>query len=273
MSEFNFKNNIIHYEVYGEGKPLIILNGIMMTTKSWEIFKTAFSKNNKLILVDFLDQGASCRMTESYTQKDQVEVLRELYNELGIDKASLCGISYGGEVAIQFAIKYGDLVDKLVLSNTAGRTSPWLRDIGNAWNAAGENENCGQQYYLTAIPVIYSPKFYEDRLDWMKNREKILVPYFNDKTVMATIKRLVISAENYNEVNNLEKITAKTLVISCDEDYLTPMKEQNILKSKIPNSQLVIIPEVGHASMYEKPELWATLVLGFVNLDCNIKLI
>ena len=73
MSEFNFKNNIIHYEVYGEGKPLIILNGIMMSTNSWVIFKDAFSKNNQLILVDFLDQGQSCRMTSSYTQKDQVE--------------------------------------------------------------------------------------------------------------------------------------------------------------------------------------------------------
>ena len=273
MSEFSYKDNLIHYEVYGEGKPLIILNGIMMSTKSWDIFKEAFSKNNQLIMVDFLDQGQSCRMAEAYSQKDQVEVVRELYKVLGLEKASICGISYGGEVAIQFAIKYGDCVDKLILSNTAGRTSPWLRDIGNAWNAAGENENCGKQYYLTAIPVIYSPKFYEDRLDWMKNREKVLVPYFNDKTVMATIKRLVISAEDYNEVANLEKITAKTLIISCDEDYLTPMKEQKLLNEKIANSELVIIPAVGHASMYEKPQLWASLVLGFVNIDCEIKLI
>ena len=63
MADFVFHNGKrIHYEEYGQGKPLIILNGIMMSCASWAEFVEPFSENNRLILVDFLDQGKSDRM-------------------------------------------------------------------------------------------------------------------------------------------------------------------------------------------------------------------
>ena len=55
MAYFEYQGKNVYYETHGEGKPLILLNGIMMSTKSWGIFKEAFSANNRLILLDFLD--------------------------------------------------------------------------------------------------------------------------------------------------------------------------------------------------------------------------
>lgn len=274
MSEFLYQGKNINYEIHGEGKPLLVLNGIMMSTASWNIFVNAFSKHNKLILLDMLDQGKSARMVDQkYSQKEQVEVVKALLDELKIEKVNIVGISYGGEVAIQFAEKYCDRIDKLVLSNTVARTYPLLKDFGDAWNYAGENENPGKQYYFTTIPIIYSARFYEERIEWMRNREKVLVPFMNDANVMKTFKRLVVSAENLDAVANLGNITCQTLIISCDEDILTPTQFQKELHEKIPNSELVILPGVGHASMYEKPQLWGSIVLGFVNTDEEIKLI
>lgn len=274
MSTFNYLGNEVYYEVQGEGKPLLVLNGIMMSTASWGIFRTAFSRNNKLILVDFLDQGKSARMVgKKYTQADQVELVVALLDELKIEKVNMVGISYGGEVAIQFAEKHPDRLDKLCLSNTGARTYPLLKDFGDAWNLAGENENPGKQYYFTTIPIIYSASFYESRIEWMRNREKVLIPFMNDENVMKTFKRLVISAENYDCRADLNKITAKTLIISCEEDFLIPPHFQKELKNEIKNSELVFLPGVGHASMYEKPELWGAIVLGFINTDDEIKLL
>ncbi len=273
MSTFKFLDNEIYYEVHGEGSPILLLNGILMSTASWTNFVTSFSANNQLILVDFLDQGKSERMVgKSYSQADQVEVVRELLNHLNLSKVDICGISYGGEVAIQFSSKYPECVDKLVLSNTTARTSPWLKDLGDCWNLAGAQENPGELYYLTAIPVIYSCGFYEKNLDWMKNRQKMLSVVFNDKVVQATFKRLVKSAENYDARDRLDKIVSKTLVITSKDDILTPPNDQEYLVQNIKNSNLVVLPNVGHASMYECPEVWASLVLGFLNMKTSINL-
>ena len=55
MATLEFQDYSIYYEVYGKGKPLLILNGIMMSTASWQMFIASFSQKNQLILVDMLD--------------------------------------------------------------------------------------------------------------------------------------------------------------------------------------------------------------------------
>ena len=79
------------------------------------------------------------------------------------------------------------------------------------------------------------------------------------------MRRLVDSAETHDCRDELEKITAPTLVISSQYDFLTPLHEQELIVKKLTNVQHVIIPNCGHASMYEQPLLFTSLVLGFAN--------
>lgn len=265
MSILNFKGRNIFYDVQGEGKPMLMLNGIMMSTKSWEPFVKAFTNSNMLVRLDFIDQGQSDKLSNSeYTQSIQVDIIESLLRELKIPKISIVGISYGGEVAILFAAKNPTKVDRLVLFNTTPYTSPWLAQIGYQWNAIGRLRD-GATYYKATIPVIYSPSFYEHRLDWMKKREQILIPIFSNPVFLDAMERLTNSAESYDARKDLASITAPTLIVAADEDFLTPINNQKELHQQIKNSELVILPGVGHASMYEKPLLFVTLVLGFIN--------
>lgn len=266
MAYFTFKNKQVYYEINGShGKPILILNGIMMTTKSWEPFKESLSENNLLIRVDFFDQGQSDLLTnQTYNQDIQVELIKALLKHINVEKVNVVGISYGGEVAILLATKYPELIDRLILFNTTPYTSPWLQDIGRSWNEIAKTRN-GRSYYLATIPVIYSPNFYQSNIEWMKKREKALAPLFSDPIFLDKIDRLTFSAENFDARDKLDKITARTLIVAADEDYLTPLSNQKLLHEQIKNSELVILPGVGHASMYERPLLFTTLVLGFIN--------
>ncbi len=265
MSKLNYKGRNIYYDVQGEGKPILILNGIMMSTKSWEPFVQTFTANNQLLRLDFIDQGQSDKLENSlYTQALQTEIIKALLEELKIKKVNIVGISYGGEVAVRFACEYPSHVDRLVLFNTTPYTSPWLAEIGHSWNQIGKTRN-GQNYYQATIPVIYSPSFYETRLDWMKKREAYLIPVFSNPQFLDAMERLTNSAESYDVRKDLHKIDAPTLIVSADEDHLTPLPNQRALQKMIKDSYMVILPGVGHASMYEKPMLFATLVLGFIN--------
>ena len=266
MAEFLFEGRKVHYEVHGDhGHPLMILNGIMMSTASWKNFIPDFSQNNICILVDFLDQGQSERMTESYDHSIQVRLLEALMQQLPYEKVSIMGISYGGEVAIQFALAYPHRVRRLILCNTCGRTSGWLKKIGDGWNEVAKLGS-GYAYYLTTIPVIYSTRFFEEKADWMENREAFLTEYFGREDVRQALIRLTDSSVSYNVVDRLHEITCPTLILSSSEDVLVPPTEQQLLHEKIPGSVYLTLNGSGHASMYENPAAFAALVLGFTNL-------
>lgn len=267
MALFDFNGKNLYYEIHGEGKPLLLLNGIMMSTASWKEFIEPLSANNKLVLLDMLDQGKSDHMDGPFTQALQVEAVYAFIKEMHLDDLAIMGISYGGEVALQLCVKYPDACERLILFNTTACTGPWLGDIGDAWNLAKDN---WEAYYLTTIPVIYSPKFYKDHNDWMNNRKKVLEPVFSDKVFIDAMVRLTNSAVDYDVRDRLGEIKVPTLVVSCQEDYLTPMAEQEIIAAGIPDAHRVIIPGSGHASMYEQPLLFASLILGFTN-NCKTK--
>lgn len=269
MAELNFMGKKVYYEVHGtSGEPIVILNGIMMSTNSWKPFIEGMSAHNILVLVDFFDQGQSARMTEPYDHSVQVELLHALLEEMSgqlwYEKYTVMGISYGGEVALQYALAHPERVRRLVLANTCARTSGWLRKIGDGWNEVAKTGN-GYAYYLTTIPVIYSTKFFEDRAEWMANREEFLKNYFSNPEVLSALIRLTDSSRDYNVVSRLGEIKCPTLVISSSEDALVPPTEQQILHEGIKGSVYVTINGSGHASMYEAPEAFASLVLGFAN--------
>jgi len=266
MATFTHANRTVYYETYGRGRPLILLNGIMMSTRSWIPFIETFSAHNQLILCDMLDQGQSSKLLgETYTQAIQVEALVALIDHLKLGRVSLAGISYGGEVALQFAVTHPERLERLVLLNTAAYTSPQLLDVGRAWNKAAATGD-GQAYYYTTIPVIYSPAYYERRLEWMKKREAILLPIFSNIDFTAAMIRLTLSAESHDVREKLKDIKAPTLIVSSDQDFLTPIADQRYLAKHIKGASHVVIQDTGHASMYEQPSVFASLILGFVNL-------
>lgn len=264
MPYTNYKNKKIYYEVHGEGTPLVILNGIMMSHGSWQAFVEELSKNNKLILLDFLDQGKSDKMDESYKQDIQVEVVKTVIDELKLEKINLFGISYGGEVALQFALKYEELLNRLILFNTTSYTNPWLQDIGRGWINAAEANN-KEAFYNVTIPIIYSPSFYTKNIEWMNKRKDFLYKVFNEDFLEAMI-RLIESAEGYDIRNKIDKINTNTLVVSSEYDFVTPANEQEYIKEKIKNSTYIMIKDSGHASMYEKPIEFLSILKGYLSI-------
>lgn len=263
MATFSFDGIDLYYEDYGSGEPLLILNGIFMSCASWKPFVEAFSQHNRLLLLDLVDQGQSGKVDHEYTQEIQERAVVAFLDHLGLERAHLCGISYGGEVALRVAAHRPARVDKLVLANTTAHTSPWLLDIGRSWEHA-MNSHDGHVFFATCIPIVYSPAFYQENHAWLAAREEMFVTVFTPATYDA-FARLTRSAETHDEREALATIDAPTLVLSSEYDYVTPWPNQTALVAGIPGAAHVVIPDAGHASMYEKPSEFTAAVLGFVN--------
>jgi pimeloyl-ACP methyl ester carboxylesterase len=271
MATFSFQGLEVYFEDAGKGEPLLVLNGIFMTCASWSSFIPAFTAKNRLILMDFPDQGKSGKMDREYTLAAQADVVLALLGETRLESVNLMGISYGGEVAMKVAASHPERVKKLILSNTAACTSKWLRDIGRSWEYAFRSRD-GHQFFRTCIPIVYSPQFYEKNYAWIAAREEWFVKFFTPE-VYDAFGRLTRSAETHDERENLGRIAAPALVISSEYDFVTPLFQQKELVEKIPNAGHVVIPDAGHAAMYEKPAEFASLVLGFINGNLNIRVV
>ncbi|MDD2561199.1 MAG: alpha/beta hydrolase [Eubacteriales bacterium] len=264
MSTFTFEGRSVYYEVAGTGRPLLMLNGIMMSTKSWEPFLQAITKSgSQPVLVDLLDQGQSEPMGKDFPIILQAKMLEAFLAHLGLLRVDVFGTSYGGEVALNLAALRPDLISRMVLANTVARTNAWLKEIGEAWILAGNNPRA---YYATTIPVIYSPDFYDRRALWMENRKNLLTgTAFASSDFQARMARLTRSAESHDVTNQLDKITCPVLLLSSQQDHITPPEEQAFLHECLPNAELVFLPKTGHASFYERPDLFTALLTGFLS--------
>ena len=263
---FSFKGHNVFYEVDGKGKPLIILNGIMMSTKSWGYLLPSLEEANiQCIRVDFFDQGQSEDFLDyQYRQDHQADLVKGLIDHLHLEKPVIYGVSYGGEVAIVFGIKYPGVASKLILCNTGCWTNPWLKDIGDGWNDIGKTRN-GECYYNVTIPVVYSPQFYDGNQEWMNARKKLLAPgVFSDPHFLGRMERLVHSSETLDERENVHKIQEPCLIVTSEYDMLLPRPQQKFLHDHIPHNSWVMIPDAGHGFMYEDTELLISLVIGYV---------
>jgi 3-oxoadipate enol-lactonase len=271
MPFIKYNNKNIYYEVHGEGNPLIILNGIMMSHMSWSAFLPQLTKDNKVILLDFFDQGKSDKMDKSYKQDLQVEVVKTVIDELGLGEVNIFGISYGGEVALQFALKYNNLVNKLMLFNTTSYTNPWLHDIGRGWLKAALTKD-QEIFYNITIPIVYSPLFYTKNIDWMNKRRELLYGVFKEDFLDGMV-RLIESAEGYDVRERLNEIKANTLVVSSEFDFITPIPDQEYICDNISLAKYVLIRNCGHASMYEKPNEFINILTGFLAIEKEIKIV
>lgn len=266
MAIIKINNVEIYYELTGEsGEVLTILNGIMMSSESWTEVKKDYTRAGYRVLnVDFRDQGKSGSSPIDYEIQQHAEDLEILLNKLDIHKTNILGISYGGQVAMIFAMKYKNRVERLILANTSSGLSNYLKGIGAAWDEAAKLED-GERFFKIAMPLVYSDVFYETHYGWLKEREKSFKSILT-KSWFERYLRLSSSHGNYNIEKEIHNIEAPTLVIGGDRDIVTPYEENYKIYKSIKNAALVMIPECGHASCYEKPREFNIQVLGFLGI-------
>ena len=261
MKELMANGKKITYEIYGEtGDYLLLLNGLMMTDKSWLPLMPTLKENFRVICLNLHDQGCSEKMDGPYTNEIQVDAVLALIDHLGIDKINLIGTSYGGAVGLYFGVKYPDRLKRMMLLNSICYAEPYLLEIGRLWQK-GAASYCVDTYYDSFAPNIYAPRYFEQHYEAIYKRKEMLrgLP----KEYFDSIIRLAQSAENFDLRHRLREITAPVLVVGCDEDYVTPLSQQKFLADNIPNARLITMPETGHGAIYEKSDLVVMLMIGW----------
>ncbi|WP_077369298.1 alpha/beta fold hydrolase [Anaerosalibacter sp. Marseille-P3206] len=264
MPYININNKNIYYREHGSGEVIVFLNGLMMSVASWSPFIKIVSSEYKMLLVDLIDQGRSDSADGQYSQNLNVEILKQLLDELGYEKVHLFGMSYGGEVAQLFTLKYDYMVSSLILSNTTSCTDNHMKELGAIWGSAASTYDASI-FCNAFVKGMYSPLYIEKNNDKLEKMEKQFSKLF-DIEWYERFRRLVKSGHNFNITDRLNEIRVPTLIISSELDVITPLEYQEVLHESIPNSKWIMIKDAGHGCMYEKPPEFVNLIMEFLKV-------
>jgi 3-oxoadipate enol-lactonase len=126
----------INYQIQGSGAPLLMIMGLSFSLLDWgKKFTELLAQHYQLILFDNRDAGLTSPSPRPYNISDMADDAAGLLDALNIPKAHVFGVSMGGAIAQQFALKYPDKLDKLILGCTmAGGNCSQMGDIGGVMN-------------------------------------------------------------------------------------------------------------------------------------------
>jgi pimeloyl-ACP methyl ester carboxylesterase len=184
--------------------------------------------------------------------------LAGLLDALEIEKAHIAGISYGGEVAQAFALKYPQKTVSLILADTVSEVRAELHYVVEGWIDALRSGEASV-FFNATIPWNFSPQFVRANPELMADARK---RYTN--LDFQAVTRLCECFLQVDFTSQLNQIKFPTCIIVGERDLLKGPEYAQILKREIPHAELHVIPGAGHATCWEGFEEFNTIILGFL---------
>ncbi len=265
----------IAYMDEGSGaETILFVHGLGSYAPAWKKTIEGLSKNYRCIAIDLPGYGKSTKGDFSGTMTFYADLINQFAKALNLDEIILAGHSMGGQISIVAALKYADLVKKLILVSPAGIETfsegekAWFR---NALTAKGVmltplqdiETNIGSNFYKMPKGAFFMVR---DRYAMTGAGDEFLW-YCN------IIPKCVRGMVNQPVIRDLPKIKQPTLVVFGDSDALIPNRylhggnTASIAEKAgelIPNSQVEVIKKAGHFVMFEKADEVNGLIAKFL---------
>lgn len=227
---FKLKDAELYYEVYGEGEPLVLLHGNSGSIKDFYQQIPALSKQYKVIALDTRGQGKSLDTSKrDYTYKLFADDVKALADHLKMNKINIAGWSDGGNTGLEFALKYPDSLDKLII-------------IG-----------------ANAFPEGVEKKITDNFINQMDQLKQLNVPEsFNERRLL----KIMLTEPRISQ-KELNKIKSAVLVIAGDRDVIKK-EHTEFMAKQIPFAELKIYKDASHMIPFEKADQLNTDILGFL---------
>ncbi len=283
MSKVILNGNNINYRRVGEGRDLVFVHGLAANHAFWGVeILLELIRNYRVTVFDLRGHGYSDMPASGYTTTDMAGDLLGLVDELEIQKATIIGHSFGGLVALQFAVMHPERVTSLVIADTRVHSlqpTNCPRDWPNSEVALKRLWDLGLN-----IPEDEADSgiWLLERLaqsEWREARDKLkgsplFMPYSNLgsgarsaerwlKLLAETTARKDLTTFNGPHAEQLTGLSQKTLAIYGEYSTLTASIQG--LQQYLPNCETSIVEQAGHFHPLSKPKLFRIRVQQFLD--------
>ncbi|HSO13411.1 MAG TPA: alpha/beta hydrolase [Anaerolineales bacterium] len=265
MSSITTDQGIVHYEVYGRGKPVILLHGWLGSWGLWQETMGFLGRYYRTYALDFWGFGESGKKRETYAVQDFVSLVNQFMEQLGIMHAPLVGHSMGGTVSLSVAIRYPERVSKVVVvgSPIAGSSLAFPLKLAGMRPIAFLLFNMMSVFRFgvrVASPFICRDERFADMMDRDLSR--------------TTIESFLLSIASLRRTDlrpMLDRIKIPAMGMYGDRDVIVHPKQWQPMLKGIPQTQVERFPLAGHFIMLEEPEDFAKRLKAFLDEEVPIR--
>jgi pimeloyl-ACP methyl ester carboxylesterase len=255
----------LYFEVHGEGPPLVLIMGIGYDATLWTLAQVpALSKMFQVVIFDNRDAGRSSNATALYTIADMADDVAALMDALDIKRAHLLGLSMGGMIAQEFALRHAGRLHRLVLSGCGAAPVRAAFDPIRTWNWVKANDQSGEVFACQQFTWLFSTAFLRNKqavqqtINMLTSNPNPVGPEAYNRQAQAYLR--------YDGLDRLGEVKAPTLVIVGEQDLLTPPWICREVADRIPGAQFEMITGDGssHVVPIERPDEFNNLVARFL---------
>ena len=258
----------IYYEEYGQGFPVVLINGLAFPMDLWYLQIEELSRHFRVIAMDNRGIGSTDKPNEDFTIAQMASDTAGLLRSLGINKSHVAGLSMGGFIAQELALTYPEMVDHLVLIAT-GTGGPKLHEASRSfWDEANKilKGLKAREIYREDMILMTAPGFQERHPDRL---EKSIALRLKKIQPLSAFLRQQKAARAFDSNNRIGRISQPTMVILGNKDRLFPIELSEGFRKRLPNARFLVYEDCGHAILLEKAEELNRDMLDFLSEQGN----
>jgi 3-oxoadipate enol-lactonase len=247
----------LHHAVEGppQAPVLVLSNSLGTSLELWSENMAALSRSFRVVRYDQRGHGDSEVPSEPFGMDELGMDVLEILDELGVERASFCGVSMGGATGMWLAVNAAERIDRLVVACTAakfGETAKWFT------RARIVREDGLGAIVDSIVRRWFTPGFRPD-----------LVARFRADFLATPVEGYAscckaLAGWDYRE--RLGEIATPTLVLAGAHDIATTPAQGAFIAERIPGARLVVLPDAAHLANVQQPEAFSAAVLGHLAL-------
>lgn len=251
----------LHHEVRGEGHPLLLVHGGLADMRMWDEHMEPLSRHFRVIRFDMRGFGESAMPPGPFSFHDDIAAL---LGALGIGSAHVVGLSFGGKVAIDFALEHPAMVDAVVLAgpslggnDLSPETTRKIEEIDAMLDGGDIDGAVELELRLWVDGPERSPEEVDPAV-----RERVRA--MNRHNYEVESDRGTPVWPEAPAAGRLAEISAPTLIVVGEIDVPDVLQVSRLLESGIPNARRVVLAGAAHHAPNERPQEFTRLVVEFL---------
>lgn len=241
----------LYYEVHGEGSPLLLIMGITASAAVWEKHLNYWKNNFKCIVVDNRGVGSSEKPPGPYSTAQMADDFNGLLDALCIPRVKVIGVSMGSTIAMQLCLHHSDKVGSMVLMCPWARCDEMTKSVFKHIIAIKEKLNPEDFSRYIQLLIFHKsswddPGRYQDMIESRKAAQEDENPQ-----PFHALEAQAIACIDHDVLNSLPAISQPCLIIGGEQDIFTPAWMAREVAEAIPQSELYLYKNSGHAFHWE----------------------
>jgi pimeloyl-ACP methyl ester carboxylesterase len=258
----HLKNYSVEYRTWGSGPPLVLIPGLAGGIQLLSPLARQLATHFQVISYQLRGEDDCFALRRNFGMSDLVQDLAEFLDWECVERPTIMGVSFGGAIALEFAVRYPQKAEALIVQGAGARFERGLLQQVAGMVLSQYPLPSDSPFINQFFNLLFGKRQKADSLFQFVTRQC----WQTDQSIMAHRFRLV---EHYDIANRLPRIKAPTLILTGERDLLVSKPSLQALREGIPHAVSQPVPGAGHLAFVTQPNHVASAVHNFRHCQLN----